>query len=393
MRHRLIRVAILLAACSFVSAEAPHATAPLFEADPTSLVVHEWGTFTSVAGLDGAAVEWAPLVAPSDLPCFVDKVAFGNKGWIPGTVRMETPVLYFYTAEDRTVDVRVRFRKGVITEWYPNADVCPMKIEPDTMRKADLGSVAEWKNVQILPKADETYPRESEGSHYYAARETDAAPLQVGDEREKLLFYRGVGMFAPPLTAAIHDDGELTLEAASGNVGDVVLFENKGGVTSFRSLKVRGNNVRLPFQPARGSEKAVHAHLVKLLVSHGLFTREAKAMVETWRDSWFEEGTRVFYIAPRAMVDATLPLEISPAPTSIERVFVGRIELFPRWAIDQVKTAILKGDRTTIAKRGRFFGPILQRLGEVDQAGYASVLPQLADSYQAAIGKRRSCRE
>jgi hypothetical protein len=392
MRYRLIRVAILVTAGFFVSAEAPHGTAPLFEADPNSLVVHEWGTFTSVAGVDGEAVEWAPLVAPADLPCFVDKVAFGSKGWIPGTVRMETPVLYFYTAEDRTVDVRVRFRKGVITEWYPKADVCPMKIEPQTMRKENLVSVAEWKNVQILPKAAETYPRESDESHYYAARETDAAPLQVGDQREKLLFYRGVGMFAPPLSAAIHDDGEVTLKAARGAVGDVVLFENKDGVISFRSVKVHGTDVRLPFRPARASANAVHAHLVKLLVSHGLFTREAKAMVETWRDSWFEEGTRVFYIAPRAMVDNTLPLDITPAPTTIERVFVGRIELFPRWTVDKVKNAILNGDRTTIAQRGRFIAPILQRLVPIDQAESDAILSRMASTYQAAIGARRSCQ-
>jgi hypothetical protein len=265
------------------------------------------------------------------------------------------------------------------------------------MRKADLVSVAEWKNVQILPKAPETYPRESGNSHYYAARETDAAPLQVGDEREKLLFYRGVGMFTPPLAAAIHDDGQLTLTARSGSVGDVVLFENKGGVISFRSLKVPGNSVKLPLRLSRSNETAIHSHLVKLLVSHGLFTREAKAMVETWRDSWFEEGTRVFYLAPRAMVDATLPLEISPAPTAVERVFVGRIELFPRWTIDQFKTAIVNGDRAAIGRRGRFFSPMLHRLGEVDPEGSAAVMSQLAtmykgqNVYEAAIGPRRSC--
>ena len=35
------------------------------------LVVHEWGTFTSIAGPDGQAVQWRPLTGPSDLPCFV----------------------------------------------------------------------------------------------------------------------------------------------------------------------------------------------------------------------------------------------------------------------------------------------------------------------------------
>jgi len=34
---------------------------------------------------------------------------------------METPVLYFYDSREETVSVNVRFAKGVITEWYPQA--------------------------------------------------------------------------------------------------------------------------------------------------------------------------------------------------------------------------------------------------------------------------------
>src|SRR4030095_12003659 len=41
-------------------------------ATPASLTVHEWGTFTSVAGRDGKAAQWLPLAGPNDLPCFVD---------------------------------------------------------------------------------------------------------------------------------------------------------------------------------------------------------------------------------------------------------------------------------------------------------------------------------
>ena len=34
---------------------------------------------------------------------------------------METPVIYFYSKEPQTVDVRVDFPQGIITEWYPQA--------------------------------------------------------------------------------------------------------------------------------------------------------------------------------------------------------------------------------------------------------------------------------
>jgi hypothetical protein len=50
-------------------------------------------------------------------------------------------------------------------------------------------------------------------------------------------------------------------------------------------------------------------------------------MVETWRDSWFEEGSRAFYIFPRTLLDTTLPLSIEPQPAKTIRVFVGRINL------------------------------------------------------------------
>src|SRR5581483_2120765 len=41
-------------------------------ASPKDFTVHEWGTFTTVAGEDGRAVDWLPLGGPTDLPCFVE---------------------------------------------------------------------------------------------------------------------------------------------------------------------------------------------------------------------------------------------------------------------------------------------------------------------------------
>src|SRR5438093_8059280 len=88
--------------------------------DPPGLNVHEWGTFTSVAGENGTAMTWQPFGGPTDLPCFVHR--FRNvKYALAGTVRMETPVLYFYASREATASVKVRFPKGVITEWYPSA--------------------------------------------------------------------------------------------------------------------------------------------------------------------------------------------------------------------------------------------------------------------------------
>jgi hypothetical protein len=91
---------------------------PLFgtgSIQPVSPVtVREWGTFTSVAGIDGESVAWAPLRAASDLPCFVHSIG-PDKYW-PGLIRMETPVDYFYTQTPARVSVHVAFPGGRV-EW------------------------------------------------------------------------------------------------------------------------------------------------------------------------------------------------------------------------------------------------------------------------------------
>src|SRR5712691_5407543 len=152
------------------------------------LTAHEWGTFTSIAGNDGQAAEWLPLSGSTDLPGFVKH--FRNAGFkrgLRGTVRMETPVLYFYSAREATVAVKVAFSKGVITEWFPDASrVGPTATLTDASlssgnnlsgKQAD-GSIA-WDAVTLEPGAAATLPREKRDNPYYAARETSSTPLRV----------------------------------------------------------------------------------------------------------------------------------------------------------------------------------------------------------------------
>jgi hypothetical protein len=129
---RAITTIATLAVLSLTAASASLRSAKA--GDPDSLVVHEWGTFTSIAGEDGRAVEWFPLDGQRDLPCFVERYDVGIKPSLAGTVRMETPVLYFYARQPTTIDVSVRFRQGLITEWFPHAAVTPSKIGPSSLR-------------------------------------------------------------------------------------------------------------------------------------------------------------------------------------------------------------------------------------------------------------------
>ena len=82
------------------------------------LVVHEWGTFTSISGTDSQTLEWTPYRRNgAELPGFV----YGGKYNARGTVRMETPVIYFYTPKELTCTVKVSFPQGEITEYLPDA--------------------------------------------------------------------------------------------------------------------------------------------------------------------------------------------------------------------------------------------------------------------------------
>src|SRR5947209_20464197 len=97
--------------------------ADIHSIEPSGLTVHEWGTFTSVAGEDGAAIDWDTLGCKNDLPGFVNDFGYRGFKWrLQGTVRMETPVIYFYSSRELDARVKVAFPQGLITEWYPRAE-------------------------------------------------------------------------------------------------------------------------------------------------------------------------------------------------------------------------------------------------------------------------------
>jgi hypothetical protein len=325
------------------------------------LTVHEWGTFTSVAGADGRAVEWIPLGGPigqSDLPCFVNQSQVGIKWLLTGTVRMETPVLYFYAPHEMKVNATVRFPQGTITEWYPQANLANQTIfDP---RKT---SVLEWRDVDVLPGTNPTLPTESGPSHYYAARQTDAAPVRVKGQDEKFLFYRGVGTFPVPIGAQVESDGRLLLQnLGKDTIPGVILFENRGGKIGYRMQGSLKGTARLDPPTLDGDFASLQQTLEKILIASGLYEKEAKAMVATWRDSWFEEGTRVFYIVPTRAVDSILPLEIEPKPANIARSFVGRLEVITPATENAVANALRTRDQSSLNTYQRFLGPIAKQL-------------------------------
>jgi hypothetical protein len=323
-------------------------------------VAHEWGTFTSVQGADGIQLEWNPLVI-TELPEFVydfsrntpnsrarRAVDIAGKSAFVTLQRMETPVVYFYTDKARTVDVTVKFPQGRITEWFPQVATLTGSL-PDQQVAKQNG--VRWSNVQVLPGSETQaktalMPVDKTGSHYYAARNTEANLIKVQansglkPEYDKFLFYRGVGNFTAPLRVTMSaNEDMITMENTGAELlEDLYVLQVQSGMGKFMYIKrlPPGKSESVRLQPGKNLltlselQARISRELADSLGKKGLYMPEAKAMVATWRDSWFgEEGTRVLYTLPREWTERTLPLEIKPRPSEIVRVMVGRAEVLP----------------------------------------------------------------
>jgi len=367
-------------------------------------VAHEWGTFTSVQGADGVQMHWNPFTK-TDLPKFVYSRAFLSsqggreialKEALMSLVRMETPVIYFYSDQGRTADVTVEMPQGRITEWYPRANrVGPTFTTNKAEAKEAARSLIEWKGVTILPRdaseisADKLI-REKNGNHYYEAREVDANFVRVasphasgGAEHERDLFYRGVGFFHAPLKVELEHEQYLRLSTKSIEpMTDLFVLTIQDGRARYQRFErvnhdseVRAKLDAEPWASLSEVRGKLMPEMASALVNQGLFPKEAHAMVNTWKDQWFEEeGTRVLYLLPRSWTDQTLPLTISPKPTSIVRVMVGRAEVITpatERELRQQVTLYSKDDAATKAQAvahvqklgvGRFLEPAMRKM-------------------------------
>jgi hypothetical protein len=471
-----------------------------FTLPDTGFTAHEWGTFTSVQGADGVQMDWNPLVV-SELPDFVyernrvlasranpagkaiagaigDPAAAAKTGLVCRQ-RMETPVIYFYSDQARTVDVSVHFPQGKITEWYPQKSAADLVSR--TAAQAAQVPALRWGKVEILPPASAVaqavttktvtipasviigcgtiqatppsttmivptsalqlgqnaspnsisgmnstaatlaatrgiitlgpttsilgtggtitlgttpvaalappaLPVGIGGSHYYAARETEASLIRTTDETgkaevEKFLFYRGAGNFTAPLTVKLDSaDPQRVLLTNTGKSALNRLFLCQVRADGMAWVMVNrlsaGETRPATIAQAKGTDTASLATALRsALVAEGLYEKEAAAMVKTWESSWLgERGFRVLYTLPRSWTDATLPLAITPSPKEIERVMVGRAEIITpvmedamAKAVEQYLAAPAEARPQIVAETralglGRFAEPTLRRV-------------------------------
>ena len=332
-------------------------------------VVHEWGTFTTFSGSDGVFLDFRPLAAQhSDLPNYVidrgtySQVGIFTKSRLWGRVRMETPVTYFYTDRVRSVDVRVDFPKGLLTEFYPPVQsLMPAIDEKNIFGKGEVvgDSSLDWGTVDLIPVdqlvADESDPdrkrRIQSGiverllphgpneQHYAEARATDSALVHFRgksgmysaeqDFFEKFLFYRGVGKFQLPVSARFQKSGIVMNNDGSLPIRSAILVRVDGESISATKLDRIDAGQSLKFEAAKSMSESELADLVEeSLVAEGLYKKEATSMVKTWQNSWFtENGSRILYMVPASTTDELLPLHVNPQPQKTVRVLVGRMEL------------------------------------------------------------------
>lgn len=325
-------------------------------ADAKGLIVHEWGTFTTLSASDGRPLSGL-YVDASRLPAFVHGIPYFNydaaSGWAPisklrnVTVKMETPVLYFYSPAAVDVEVKVDFKGGTISQWYPQCHECeaaPTGPYVDFAAAPYAGHIS-WKATVLAPGAQNAYTTAGSGqetSEWTAPRNV-ASNLLRGEngEYERFLFYRGLGNFASTVKLAFLDDTLFTVSnEGDENLPWVMVYDrpHEGAATMAPAatwyqgpLAAHAKLTLTRGKPATQYDQATMSpmdSLVQHLVQAGLNLDEARALQNTWFTGYFiESGLKAFWILPRAQVDRILPLSITPAPEDIQRVIVGRSEI------------------------------------------------------------------
>ena len=347
--------------------------------------LHEWGTFTTVAGSDGVLLSGLQREEEA-LPRFVHahfgfengqspsiatfarlRTTHGFTGFELGrkglgrrpvsgvTVKMETPVIYFHSNNGFRAQVKVGFEGGTISQWYPERSGGETLPEPPAPEKTPVqpmppeawgidfskpyhGSI-EW-DVEVLSPEQSREARvfkPDDTLNWLRARVPEANVVRTSSgEMENYLFYRGLGHFSPGLHTAVSADEALELRNDTGGDIPYLLVFEKGDDRVLWKAEQSGlkagqrvvlGEAELIVNKGQFPEP-VYDSLKSGLMSQGLLESEASAMIQTWWTSYFErEGLRVFWVLPRATTDRILPLDVKPAPEKTVRVLVGRSEV------------------------------------------------------------------
>ncbi len=362
------------------------------EGDPktSDMVVHEWGTFLAMNGSDGVGLE-GMYHEEHSLPGFVHARSRDQLRLPSVSLKGETPVIYFYTDRAQEARIDVKFPKGIWTQWYPQAQiVAPAFTQSPSPSQLKDGRIR-WR-AEIIPANTPgvSVPSTSADALWNYAREVDAAYVRTHDftkpnnptEMDRYIFYRGLGQSNLPLQFTAAEGGTMSLPK-----------EDRFGIKHLFVLRVDGDKASYSYRaeikpgesianviPAESESKPLAEFTTKLcddlaarLVESGLYEKEARAMVNTWRSSYFQTpGVRALFVMPQAWTDDFIPLKITPTPKQTVRVMVGRTELLTPEREQQAEQAIAdlgSNDSAVrqkafeaLEKQGRYVEPIVRRV-------------------------------
>lgn len=200
----------------------------------------------------------------------------------------------------------------------------------------------------------------------------DDTCLALGAQRSELLFYRARGLDPARLPLVLEREGRsyaLRSRADARIDGPVVFVERSaGGSVRYRVLAPNERDGAVPEGSSLSDAEALRALLVAHAHTLGLTSAECEAFVDAWAPAFF--GTRrrtgpestgavpaelavsevsLLYFAPRALVDALLPLETAPPAREVRRVFLVRVADGSRRVSSEVRDPA--ASRSTSARR------------------------------------------
>lgn len=324
-----------------------------FAQNDSIVTVHEWGTFTTLTTSGGKHLSGLYL-DEEKLPSFVYNLDMRETADSQAkiitpkdcklknvTVKMETPVLYFYSPKEMDVNVRVDFTSGYISQWYPQRSGGSGHItdctEPIDFSNASKSSYIEWSGRLQKQGIAEKYTQPAlNSSLWMSPRVTKSNLITTKDtlaQTEKYLFYRGVGNFGVQMKTEFNEHGLFAITNSSTEQIAYVMVYHKpmNGPAEVWWAGSMGAGVTVTMYPKtmeRVTVERVKTNFRNAMAASGLYKDEADAMLKTWEHSYFDmPGLKVFWIVPRVVTDAVLPLQVQPLPLDVERVLVGRSEV------------------------------------------------------------------
>lgn len=325
---------------------APTPTPPPAAATGAAFTIDEWGLIAVLAGESTASGATGVLrhIRP---PQQGIGLGLGLQGFGLGG----KPVIYVHLAPgvdaaSFSLDLELGAGASVVEHWPPAT------LEGNHLRFADVAVRRGACDARTPPPSGEspacaTPDRFCEAAEIPRYEADHDVCLTVGTSTTDLLFYRAGALDASRLPLAMtRDDHGLALARGTGELeGPVLILERVNGTARIRRLEPSAANGALDALAGETlSVDATRALLIAQARERGLTEAEADAFVDAWAPAYFDHCHRpgpeahghaptalaeversVLYFAPRAIVDAMLPLHSTPAARATNRVFLVRL--------------------------------------------------------------------